>query len=86
MTRTSSETKLYINGTQVAIGTAGTIPSGDYFVGAWNTYNSQNFEGRMSDFRIYSTALSLEDVLELYHTCACIDKNDNIHCYELMEN
>ena len=86
MTRTSSETKLYINGTQVATGTAGTIPSGDYFVGAWNTYNAQNFEGRMSDFRIYSTALSSEDVLELYHTCACIDKNDSIHCYELMEN
>ena len=61
MTRNASETKFYINGELKITGTAGTIPSGNYFIGAWQTSNGQNYKGKISDFRLYSTVLSVED-------------------------
>lgn len=42
--------------------------------------------GNISDFRIYSTALSAEDVKDLYETSASIDNKGNLHAYELREN
>jgi hypothetical protein len=42
--------------------------------------------GLFSDFRIYATALSAADVLELYHTGAKIDNKANFHTYEINEN
>jgi len=39
----------------------------------------------MSDFRIYATALTPEQVKELYHTSMSIDNNGNIHARELVE-
>lgn len=50
-----------------------TAPTGSYF------------DGALSDFRIYGTALSAEDVAELYHTPASIDNKGNFYCYELKE-
>lgn len=44
------------------------------------------FDGKMSDFRIYATALSAEDIADLYHTPANIDNLGNIHGFELQEN
>ena len=62
----------YVNGDLKKTITAKTMPSGNYFIGAWNVYTSQNYKGLMSDFRIYATALSASDILELYHTPASI--------------
>lgn len=39
----------------------------------------------MSDFRIYATALSAEDIAELYHTAASVDNHGNIYAGELKE-
>jgi hypothetical protein len=39
----------------------------------------------MSDFRIYCTALTAEQVKELYDTSATIDKNGNIYVREVIE-
>lgn len=50
-----------------------TVPTGSYFPGA------------LSDFRIYGTALSAEDVAELYHTAASVDNHGNFFCAELKE-
>ena len=41
--------------------------------------------GNYSDFRIYVTALSAEDILQLYHTGAKIDNKQNLHTFELVE-
>ena len=85
MTRNASETKFYINGELKITGSAGTIPSGNYFIGAWNSSSQQNYKGKISDFRLYSTVLSVEDIKELYNTSASIDKNGNMYAYEFKE-
>ena len=85
MTRNSSETKFYINGELKITGSAGTIPSGNYFIGAWNTSSQQNYKGRISDFRLYSTVLSIEDIKMLYSISASVDKNGNMYAYEFKE-
>lgn len=46
---------------------------------------SPYFNGQLSDFRIYYTVLSEEQILELYHTSATIDKNGNVYTRELVE-
>ena len=85
MTRNASEAKFYINGELKITGSAGTIPSGNYFIGAWNTSSQQNYKGKISDFRLYSTVLSIEDIKTLYNTSASVDKNGNMYAYEFKE-
>ena len=85
MTRNASESKFYINGELKITGSAGAIPSGNYFIGAWKTSNEQNYKGKISDFRLYSTVLSVEDIKELYNTSASVDKNGNMYAYEFKE-
>ena len=80
-----TESKLYINGELKITGSSANVPSGNYFIGSWSTSTSQNFDGNISDFRIYATALTAEQVLELYNTSASIDKNGNTYARELVE-
>lgn len=81
-----SDCKIYLNGEYIATGTAKAAnPSGNYFVGAWNTATQQNFDGLMSDFRIYATALSAKDVKDLYELGATIDTNGVLSTYEFAE-
>lgn len=42
-------------------------------------------DGYWSDFRIYVTALSPEDILELYRTGAVIDDRQRLHTHEFVE-
>lgn len=46
---------------------------------------SSAYVGNLSDVRIYATALTAEQILELYHTSASIDNNGNIYARELVE-
>lgn len=85
MTRNASETKFYINGELKITGSAGSIPPGSYFVGAWKTSNEQNYKGKISDFRLYSTVLSVDDIKTLYSTSASIDKSGSMYAYEFKE-
>lgn len=45
--------------------------------------NSWRANVNISDFRIYATALSAEDIKELYNTPISIDNHKNLHCMEL---
>ena len=65
MTRTTSETKFYLNGELKLTGSAGSIPSGNYFVGSWSSTTGQNFKGKVNDVRIYDHCLSPMEVKEL---------------------
>lgn len=65
------------------------IPNGQ--IGAiGNSYTGTNwsgtpFTGKISDFRIYATALSSEDVLELYNMGASIADNGTVFAYSIEE-
>lgn len=83
--RTASDSKLYVNGELKLTGTAGTIPTGDYFIGAWSNTTKQNYEGLMSDFRIYCTPLLDTDIKQLYNVSMKIDKLGNSHPFEIDE-
>ena len=72
---TSSDSKLYVNGELRLTGTSKEIPIGDFFIGSWRDVTSQNYEGKMSDFRIYAAALSAEDVLTLYNAPVSVANN-----------
>ena len=48
--------------------------------------DTANYDGKLSDFRIYCTALSAEDILDLYHTSAKIDKTGKVHTFEFVED
>ncbi len=83
--RNSSETKLYLNGELKITGSSGSVPSGNYFIGAWNSITQQNYRGYLSDARLYATTLSEFDVKSLYNVGAVIDNGANMHTYEYHE-
>ena len=50
---------------------------GDSYTGT--SWNGTPFTGQLSDFRIYATALSADDVLSLYQNSAYIDSSGNVY-------
>lgn len=82
ITGDGNKTRLYVNGKLYGIAknyrelTGTTI-----YINSWgrNT-NNLNYPilGSISDFRIYSTALSDADILDLYQTSASVDNNGNL--------
>ena len=75
----------YVNGNLVKTIEKKSMPTGNYFIGAWQTKAKQNYKGEMSDFRIYATALDEKAIKKLYNTPTEIDKNHNYHTMELDE-
>lgn len=87
ITGNGTTTTLYIDGEKK--GTAKTyraITGTKLFLSGWNTGASYKWTGgNISDFRLYSTCLSEEDVKALYNTSASIDKAGVLSAYEFVE-
>lgn len=66
-------------------GTTLNVGSTTAYIGGY-TSSSELLSGAMSDIRIYSTALSAEDIKELYNTAAYVDKDGSLRTYELVES
>ena len=75
----------YVNGALVRTITKKGMPSGGYWIGAWNASTGQNYKGLISDVRIYATALSAAQVAELYNTAVSVANNGTLMGYELVE-
>lgn len=89
LTHDGTDAKLYINGTLTRTVSVPTPLVGfkSLFLG-WSNAGGANrkCQGSWSDFRMYATALSAEDVLELYNTATSIDNKGNIFSYGFNEN
>ena len=87
VTGNGSATKLYVDGN--LYGTAKTnqnITGTQIYIHGWDSSVSyKNAGDRISDFRIYATPLSAEDVKELYNTSAIICNNGTVMAYSLEE-
>lgn len=78
----------YVNGTQLnTVAQTGALKSFKYIYLGFSKAGgvTRMCTGKMADFRVYCTALSADDVMELYHTPASIDNKGNLHCYEMKE-
>lgn len=86
--RTASDSKLYINGELVLTGTSGSTVSSSYtaYIGSWHSTTSQNFDGKLSDFRIFAKALSANEIKELYNSYSHISNNNILFTYGIKEN
>ena len=85
-----TELKLYFDGiyvltTTINWGTSTLNTNTRIELGVDFPGTDEKFTGCYSDARIYMTALSAEDILELYNTSASIDKNGNIYAREVIE-
>ena len=81
--------KLYINGIiQNCLSSDAwyTAQTNDFCIGRRDSDTPYPFTGNISDFRLYSTILTQEDILQLYHTSAFADNLGNLECYEINEN
>lgn len=88
MTGDGTTCKVYKDG--VHWGTAKTyksISGTQIYINGWaNATGYCHTDLSMSDFRIYATALSADDVKQLYNTAAKVDNLHNIHTFEYIEN
>lgn len=54
--------------------------------GSATTAGGQYFNGKISDLRIYATALSASDIADMYNVPASVTKNGKLLAYDFHEN
>lgn len=85
---TSTSRDLFINGVK-QIPTSNTSNwtfNIDYLQVGKRSTTSDGFVGSISDFRMYVTPLTDNDVMDLYSTSTSVDNFGNLHCYEVDES
>ena len=86
VTGDGTTTKLYIDGVFKANAkTYKGITGTTIYMNGWDSGTSYNFNGQLSDFRLYTTCLSADDVLALYNVGARVAKNGALLGYEMKE-
>ena len=86
ITGDGTTSKLYIDGEFKANATAyRRITGSTIYMNGWNSGTMYNCNGKLSDFRLYSTCLSADDIRELYQVGASIDRSGNMYAYEFNE-
>lgn len=85
---TSTNRNLFINGVK-QIPTSNTSDwtfNIDYLQVGKRSTTSDGLVGSISDFRMYVTPLTDNDVMDLYSTSTSVDNFGNLHCYEVDES
>jgi hypothetical protein len=86
MTGDGTDGKLYIDGEYIGKATTYKPFTSDIiYLSGWDGSTSYTWDGNISDFRIYATALSANDVKELYNTSAYIYNDGTVSAYEFDE-
>ena len=85
VTYDNSSAKYYLNGVLDGSQTRNFVPYSNIVIGQTHTSGNRFWNGRVSDFRVYTTTLTPNQVKELYDTAASVDKNGNLLCYEMEE-
>lgn len=88
ITGDGTTTTLYIDGEKKGISsTYKSITGTQLYISGWDTGTSYKWiNGNISDFRIYATCLSDEDIKELYQVSASVGKTEILSCYEFFDN
>ena len=85
----NTEIKAYLNGALIQTFTQTfnniTFPT-TYRIGRDSRDGATSYHGLISDFRIYTTVLSDDDILDLYKVGASVDNQQNFYTYEIEEN
>lgn len=86
LTGDGTNANFYIDG--ALVGKAKTykpLTSDVVYISGWDNSSSYTWNGSISDFRMYSTVLSADDIKELHDTSAFLCNNDTMAAYELVE-
>ena len=87
VTGNGTTTKLYIDGAFKANAkTYKGITGTTIYLNGWDSGSNYNFNGQLSDFRIYATALSADDILRLYNVGGSVAKNGVMMGYQMQED
>lgn len=78
----SNSLSLYVDGQLIG---SKTRTSSANCTGIGNRSDGYYYNGKLSDFRIYSTALSADDIKELYNTSVLIHNDGTIEVFEFVE-
>lgn len=87
ITGDGTTSKLYIDGEyQADAKTYRPITGTHIILNGWDTSTGYKFNGYLSDFRLYATCLSADDIKELYNVSAYINKNKECGCYDFTDD